>query len=34
MTKIRYGKHAPELILLYPAEEPGCGMDLYKKLSS
>lgn len=32
MTKIRYGRHAPEFILLYLAEEPGCGMDLYKKL--
>lgn len=32
MIKIRYGRHAPEFILLYLAEEPGCGMDLYKKL--
>lgn len=32
MSKIRYGRHVPEFILLYLAEEPGCGMDLYKKL--
>jgi DNA-binding PadR family transcriptional regulator len=32
MTKIRYGRHAPEFILLLLAEEPGYGMDLYKKL--
>jgi len=31
MSKTRYGRHTPEFILLFLAEEPGCGMDLYKK---
>ncbi len=31
MGSIRYGRHTPEFILLFLAEEPGCGMDLYKK---
>ncbi len=31
MASMRYGRHAPEFILLFLAEETGCGMDLYKK---